>query len=223
MDTTMELDDLKLAFRTLEQRVQLQEVQLSRALVRRSLKARLRPLALGQILQMVFGIAVILGGVAMWRTFAHIPVVLVCGIILHIYGVATVSAAGVVLAGIQGLDSSLPVVALQRRLAKLRRAYVIGGAVVGLPWWVLWTIPPAVVFALRAEYESGAATAWPAWLVASIAVGVLGLLGTWWFHRFAERPGREALAERLAASATGGSLRRAQAELEALQAFEAEA
>jgi hypothetical protein len=49
-------------------------------------------------------------------------------------------------------------------------------------------------------------------------VGVAGLLGTLWLHRWSRKPGREALAKRLEDGAAGGSLRRAQAELDALKA-----
>jgi hypothetical protein len=219
--THMELDELKQAWQTLDRRLAQQNTLLLHGRKRRTLRARLWPLALGQALQLLFGVLTIVIGVALWRTFTHIPLVLVLGIIVHVYGVVVVIASCVVLSHFARLDSSEPVLALQQRLAELRRAYVVGGAVVGLPWWLLWMVPPAVVAALRVEH--GTHGAFPEWLIACFAVGVLGLLGTWWFHRWSRRPGREALAQRLMDGATGGSLRRACAELDALRAFESEA
>jgi hypothetical protein len=217
--TPMELDELKQAWQTMDRRLQQHGALLLDERKRRTLRARLWPLALGQVLQLLFGVAMISVGVFLWRTFHELPAVLGSGIVLHVYGVATVAASGVVLAELARLDSALPVLALQQRLARLRRAYVVGSAVVGLPWWLLWMVAPIVVISLRDVQVPDAAVRW---LVASAGVGVAGLLGTWWFHRWMRRPGREALARRMDDGATGGTLRRAQAELDALRAFEAE-
>jgi hypothetical protein len=217
---TMEPEDLRVAWRALERRVERQGELIVAEITRRAVRRSLWPLVLGQTVQLLFGVATTLVGVWLWRTFQAVPLAFVCGIVVHVYGVAVIIASGVVLGGIQRLDPTLPVVALQERLAKLRRAYVVGGAVVGLPWWVLWTVPPIVVAALRAEADPS--LGFPRWLALSLAFGVLGLAATWWWHRWVRRPGREALAARLAASGVGAALRRAQADLDAARAYEAE-
>jgi hypothetical protein len=220
MDHAMDLDELKLAWNTLDQRLQRQSaLQLAELHDRRTrdLRSSLRPLALGQALQMLFGVGAIAVGVLLWSTFASLTTVFVVGLIVHVYGVAAIAAAGVVLGGIARIDRTLPVVELQRRLARLRRAYIVSGAVVGLPWWLLWMAPPIVIASLR-NAQNGAAGL-PAWLWLSLAASVLGLLATWAFHRWLQQPGREDLAQRMHASAAGGSLRRAQAELDALERF----
>ena len=62
----------------------------------------------------------------------------------------------------------------------------------------------------------------PSMVVISVAVGVLGLLATWLFHRWAHNPQRPRLARFLDNSMTGSSLRRARAEMDALKEFERE-
>ncbi len=219
----MELDELKQAWQTLDRRLQQQNALQFEALRERkagTIKASLRPLFWGQLVQMLFGIATVVAGVWLWKNFAAITTVLVAGIIVHLYGVATIIASGAVLGGISKIDRSLPVLELQQRLATLRRTYIISGAVVGLPWWLLWMVPPVVVVSLHAQ-QTGATAFSPA-LLGWCAVGVAGLIATLWFHRWSHKPGREALAKRLDDGAAGGSLRRAQAELDALKAYEIE-
>lgn len=216
----MELDELKQAWQTLDRRLQQQNALQFDALRERKagiIKASLRPLFWGQLVQMLFGIATVLAGVWLWKNFSSITTVLVSGIVVHLYGVATIIASGAVLGGISKIDRSLPVLELQQRLATLRRTYIIGGAVVGLPWWLLWMVPPLVVVSLQAQ-QTGATVFSPT-LLGWCAVGVAGLVGTLWFHRWSHKPGREALAKRLDDGAAGGSLRRAQAELDALKAY----
>jgi hypothetical protein len=222
----MDLDELKLAWQSLDQRLQrVETLHLDDVRERRVLAVRtsLRPLALGQSVQLAFGVAMIVVGVMLWSSFTALVPVLVAGLVLHAYGVVTIVAAGTVLGGIVRIDRSLPVLELQRRLAKLRRAYVVGGMIVGLPWWVLWTVIPIVGTSLAAA-EHGAVdpNVW-LWIGSSVAVGVGGLVATWAFHRWAHLPGREALAQRLDDAAAGSSLRRAQAELDALQRFASDA
>lgn len=215
----MELDELKLAWRTLDARLQQQESLALHAFHdRQSRRARLglRPLFWGQLIQMLFGVAVLLLGVGIWTSTDGIPALIAAGLVLHVYGIAVVIASGMTLGFMQKIDYTAPVVTIQRQLAQVRRCYVIGGMVTGLPWWVLWMVPP-LVFA-----HLGGHTGSMAWLVPAAAISVAGLLGTWWFHRWVRRPGREALARRMENSLTGASLRKAQAALDEVRTFERE-
>ena len=54
----------------------------------------------------------------------------------------------------------------------------------------------------------------------SVAVGVLGLFGTWVFHRWSRDPRRPRLAAVMDAAVTGASLRKARAQLDELERFE---
>lgn len=223
MDTTMELDDLKLAWKTLDARLQQQNaLQLAELHDRRigRIRASLRPLMIGQIVQILFGAGCAIVGIGLWKTFASIVPVLLAGIVFHVYGVLAIIAAVIVLGRIVRIDHNLPVLELQQRLASLRKAYLVSGMAIGLPWWLLWVLPPMVVASLHNAQigESGLQI----WLWLCIAGGTAGMLATWGFHRWLQRPGREALARRMQDNAVGGSLRKAQAELDALKAYAAE-
>jgi hypothetical protein len=223
MNAIMELEELKLAWKTLDARLQQQNaLQLAELYDRKvgRIRARLRPLMLGQIVQILFGIVCVIAGVGLWKTFAAILPVLLIGIVFHVYGVLTIIAAGIVLGGIARIDHSLPVLELQRRLASLRKSYLISGMVIGLPWWLLWILPLIAIVSLK-NAQIGA-SGLPLWLWLCIAGGVVGILATWLLHRWLQQPGREAFAKRMQDNAVGGSLRRAQAELDALKRYSEE-
>lgn len=215
----MELDELKAAWRTLDARLQQQETLALHALHdRQTQRARrgLRPLFWGQLAQMAFGVAALLLGVAIWTSSREVAALVAAGLVLHVYGIAVVIASGMTLGLMRKVDYSAPVVTIQRQLAQVRRSYVIAGMATGLPWWVLWMLPPFVIAGLRGDAGG------MAWLVPAAAISIAGLLGTWWFHHWVRRPGREALAQRMENSLTGASLRRAQAALDEVRAFERE-
>lgn len=217
----MELDDFKLAWQTLDQRLQqhndigqllLRERGLDRA------RKHLRPLWWGQVAQMLFGVACVLLGATCWNQHADQLSLLVAGIVVHVYGIATMIAGGVTLGMIGGIDYAAPVVHIQKQLAKLRRFYVASGAAVGLAWWVLW-VPFLMVLAGLDGNADG--LAWlRSWVTTSLVIGFAGLLATLWFHRWARDPGRPRLAKAMDDSVTGGSLRRARDRLDELERFE---
>ena len=97
-----------------------------------------------------------------------------------------------------GVDYAAPVVAIQQRLLKMRRFYVIGGMLIGLPWWFL-TAPLLVVLTRGAILDQAPSVIW-----IQLAIGAIGLVATWWFHRLEHRPGREKLGRWLDESAAGG-------------------
>jgi hypothetical protein len=226
MDITMELDDLKHAWQTLDRRLQQQntlQFELLREKRVDKMKSRLRPLFWGQIASILFGVCMVLLGIHVWPSHSDVPHLLIAGLVMHVYGVATIIASGIVCGMIRGIDHAAPVLELQRRLAKLRKAYIIGGMCVGLPWWVLW-VPFMMTLAMSVtgiDIYAIAQTSGPAlnWLNLSIGIGVLGLIGTKAFHHWSRHPKRAALGKTLDDAAAGGSLRKAQAELDALQAF----
>jgi hypothetical protein len=229
MDTTMELDELKQAWQTLDRRLQ-QQNSLQLAVLREKridrMTSSLRPLFWGQVLSILFGACMVLLGVDVWTSHRDIMHLLIAGIVMHVYGVATIIASGIVCGMIAGIDHAAPVLELQQRLARLRKTYIIGGMCVGLPWWVLW-VPFAMVLAMSVagiDIYTVAQSDGPLlnWLNISAAAGVLGLFGTWWLHRWSKQPERIALSKKLEDGAAGGSLRKAQAELDVLKAYEIE-
>lgn len=226
MDTAMELDELKQAWQTLDRRLQQQnamQFQLLREKRIDRMKSSLRPLLWGQIIQILFGVCMLLIGVDVWTSHRDVPHLLIAGLVMHVYGVATIIAGGLVCSGIAGIDHAAPVLELQRRLARLRKVYLISGMCVGLPWWVMW-VPFIMTLAMSATgidlyAVANAPSPLANWLNISVAVGVLGLLGTWVFHRWSRHPSRAAFGKKLEDGAAGGSLLKAQAELDTLRRY----
>lgn len=225
----MELDDLKQAWQSLDRQLKRQNaMQLAQLHERKvgRIRASLRPLLWGQIVQILFGAWMILIGVDVWVSHRDTLHLLLAGLAVHAYGVATIIAGGIVCGGIARIDHAAPVLELQRRLARLRKAYLLGGMCVGLPWWVMW-VPFMMTLAMSATgidiyAVAHASSPLANWLNMGIAVGVLGLIGTWIFHRWSRHPSRAALGKKLDDGAAGGSLRRAQAELDALKQYSEE-
>ncbi|MDH5824456.1 serine/threonine protein kinase [Luteimonas sp. RD2P54] len=175
----MELDELKSAWHALGDRLERQDaIQLQLLRDSRLDRARrsLRPLMLGQTLQFLLGVALILLGVACWTRNPDVPGLLAAGILVHAFGVANAALAGITMALIAAVDYSAPVLRIQKQLATLRRFHVFNANVSALPWWIMW-LPVVVAFAGLGDVPPGSAT--PAWVWASLGIGLAGLAGTW--------------------------------------------
>ena len=217
MDTPRELDQLKAAWRTLEQRLEQQHaLELQALLERRRERARrgLRPLAWGQALQILVGFAGALVFAPFWIAHRHEPALLVSGLVLHAYCIGLIAFGIVMQVRIARIDLAAPVLAIQRQLLLLRRTYVIGGLLVGLPWWFL-AAPLLVVLTGGSVMDDAPSAVW-----LQLLVGAAGLLASAWLYRWSSQPANAHWGRRLADGATGGSIRRAQAALADLDAFE---
>ncbi len=225
--TAMETDDLKLAWQTLSRRLERHDALQSHVLLeQRKQKAlkRLRPLFWGQVVQTLFGIPFILLASLLWihggQSGNGLPwTTIVAGIVVQLYGIATIAMAGQTLLRIREIDYAQPIVDIQKRLATLRRTYIINGMLAGLPWWFLW-VPLLMVLAGLGGGDLYARAPSVAWI--GLGVGAAGLAATAWFHRWSRDPARPRLAKAVEDSVSGGSLRRAQAQIEEIARFEAE-
>lgn len=220
METTMELDDLKQTWAALDRRLERQEslrFHMFRSDRLDQARRGLRPLFWGQIVQMLFGAAMIVLGAALWNTQRDTFALLATGLLLHAYGIVTIIAAGLVLAQMARIDYAAPVLAIQQRLGALRRTYALTAAVVGWPWWLMWLF---VTIAIPGVGGVNMYTAAPGFVWISMAVGVAGLLGTWLLHRRmrTRRPDPDAHD----AMDGCGSLRKAQRILDEVARFEQE-
>ena len=218
----MELDELKSAWQSLDRSLQQGnaiQLQLFKDGRFKNMRAGLRPLFWGQIVQILFGVLTILIGVTFWSQHRDVAHLFCTGLILHIYGVVTIITAGFTLGRIRGIDYAAPVLSIQKQLASVRRAYVGSGIIVGHSWWLLWIPFAVVVFDfLGVDIYTVA----PGFLLISISIGIVGLLAMWGFHRWASSSRRGNFGQRYAESLSGGSLRRAQRVLDEVKQFEKE-
>ncbi len=216
----MELDDMKAAWQTLNQRLETQAA-LNLHVFREGkidrMQRGLRPLVWGQAIQIVIGALVAIWGGGFWVDHMDVPHLLIAGLLVHAAGISMIALGALMETLIARIDYSAPVLTIQRQLAQLRKVYVRGGMAVGLPWWFLW-MPFLMVaggYAGVDVYKHAPSVIW-----IGSAIGVAGLLATWAFMRWAGK--RPQLAKRLEDSAAGGGINKAQTCLDEIARFEQE-
>ena len=128
----------------------------------------LRPLFRGQLVQMLIGVALIALGAQCWARSTHIPHRVICGVIVHVYGVVVIGCAAAVCTRIKRIDYSKPVEDIHNRLDTVQFVYRRVGHLIGFPWWLMW-IPVCVAFGFDAVVMH------PNSLYPSLIVGVVGL------------------------------------------------
>lgn len=215
----MELDDMKLAWQGINDRLQKQydlNVQLFRDGRIDKLRRGLRPLVWGQAVQMLLGIALATWAVCFWVPHRATLHLLVSGLLVQGFGLLMIMSAGHVLALIRKLDYAAPVAEIQRRMAELRnwrvRVEAPINAIVGCFIWV-----PMLVMSLAWYGMDIWSTGFALWAVASSVVGLgAAVLVVWWMRH----AGHERSLEQHAA---GNSVCRAQMALDEIARFESEA
>lgn len=215
----MELDELKSAWQALDRRLEQHNainLQLFKDGKTDKVRSSLRPLFWGQVAQILFALLPIALAALLWMTGPQGIAVIAAGVVLHAYGVVTIMAAGVVLAQIAKIDYAAPVLQIQTQLARLRTLYIRSGMLAGLPWWFLWIVV-LMVFSGLGDVNLLAKA--PSLVWSALGIGAAGLLATWWFHRWSRRPERAEFGRKMDDSLTGGSLRKALAQLEELKRF----
>lgn len=225
MEALMENDDLKAAWQALNRRLERHDtinLQLLREKKLERTRSTLRPLLWGQVAQALFGVPFILLASFLWMRSHSLPNglptgALLAGIVVQVYGIATVALAGETIRRIRAIDFAAPVLGIQQQLAALRRTYIVSGMVGGLPWWFLW-VPILLLLAGLGGVDLHARAPGLVW--GGLAIGALGLLATAWFHRWSRNPQRPRLAAAMEAAVTGGSLRKARAQIDELERFE---
>ncbi|RCS54933.1 serine/threonine protein kinase [Bremerella cremea] len=139
-------------------------------LTRRQLMERveksLRPLFRGQIVQLLVGIALIVLGAYCWTQNTYVPHRLVCGLILHVYGVLVIAQSAMVCTHIRRVDYSKSVADIRGKLDKLQTRHLIAATLIGFVWWLMW-IPVAVALGFDFVLH-------PNCLIPSLVVGIVG-------------------------------------------------
>lgn len=216
-----ELEDLKAAWlilnRNLERRHTLALHQFKES-KRARFRSGLRPLAIGQAMQLIGGAN--LAGLSAWFWANHPENIqgTVLGLLLHAYGVMLAAFAIRDLILIHQIDYGAPVVAMQKQIASLRAWHLRAGlwlAVAGCVVWLPLILLIPHFMGLRI-WEAGPQTV--LWLMLN-GVVCLGLAGA---AVYLFRRGQGRLAKSLRASAIGRSVCRAEAALEDIARFEQE-
>jgi hypothetical protein len=219
MDTPMELDELKQAWQALGRQLDRQQaldLELLREVRLEKARRGLRPLIVGQCLQAVLGVALVVLGVACWTRNTDVAGLLIAGLLVHGFGLLHVILAGIILGLATTIDYGASVLRIQARLARLLRLQGLNSAACGMPWWIMWVV---VVVAVAGLGDGPRPTSTPGWMWGSLGVGVAGLLGTWLYARYRRQPPAGVAESGCAADGTD-AIRRGQRVLDDLARFE---
>lgn len=212
----MDLDELKTAWRSLERELAAHNAFERRAAQRagaRTAVRALRPLFVGQLVQLVVALALLPVFASFWVAHRDVPSLLVSGIAMQAYVTALMGLAIRELHMIRSIDCGEPVLAIQRRIEELRSwrvrvgpFYAISGCFIWIPLMLVifgalgadvWTHRPSVVL----------------WFAASALVALGVVL---WILRWERRSDRDGSA------IAGVSVARARKALAEIAAFERE-
>lgn len=119
----MELDEMKQAWQVLGRQLERHDalaLQLLREGRLDKLRRGLRRLGWGQALQLAVGVALMFWGIGFWATHAAIWQAVACGLAMQAIGTLTCAFSVRLLVMQQGIDYAAPVLAIQRRLARMR-------------------------------------------------------------------------------------------------------
>lgn len=211
----MELDEMKLAWQALDQRL-VQQHALNFQLLRDGKldKARhgLRPLVWGQAIQLAIGVLIAFWAVAFWTTRWHVVHLLVCGVLVQAYGLLLIVFAARVLYLVQCIDYAAPVLVIQRQLADLRAWRVrVESPVNALLGCFIW-IP--VLWMNLAWYGIDLwSPGFMLWALSSSLVGLAAVILVLWLMR------RAGMARRIEDNAAGRSVQKAEAMLADIARF----
>lgn len=160
----LDLADQELAGRFLLTRRQLME----------RVEHSLRPLFRGQMFQAFVGAAIIILGVQCWARNTGVLSKVICGGILHAYGILVIAQAMLVVTRIRDIDYSKPVSEIRKRLNRLQFSYLQAGIIIGFVWWLMW-LPVTVAIGFDDVLH-------PYSLIPSLAVGIPGFLVSVWIY-----------------------------------------
>jgi hypothetical protein len=105
----------------------------------------LRPLVVGQVVQLAFGLPFALAAGSFWLDHRAAPGLLVAGLLLHLYAIAMIVAAVRNLVLVAGVNEAQPVLGLQERMAALRAWRIREGRWFGIVGSFMWV--PMVICA----------------------------------------------------------------------------
>ena len=219
----MEPDDLRTAWKALEQRLERQRavsIDLFTESRIRAARGRLFWFAVGKWLQVALAIGLTAFAATFWIAERAHPALLASGLALHVYGVALAVAGVMELLLVIGVRAARPVVTIQRYLTYLRvwRARM-------MPWlalshWLLWVPALLVLFRLLFGVDLGAEEPMVVWTF--LGAGALGLIATLWLLYASPPRLRQRVRAFAETTATGAAIAAAEGLLDEIDRFAAE-
>ncbi|HYG05833.1 MAG TPA: hypothetical protein VD865_05410 [Stenotrophomonas sp.] len=210
----MDINELKLAWQALEQRLDQQQQLLHRVATDR-VRSRLRT-------QGATAAGVALGGVLLIRLASAVlpdsgsPLHLQIAAIAVLLMGAGMLVAALLMLWLLRIDYDRPIAEVQQGIARLRRLCIRAGWWVGVPFWVMWV--PLVLVACQARgFDLFAARPQVVWTW--LLCGVLGMLATYGLGWWSRQPGHGRLRRWLDRIFAGPYVEQARESLEEIERF----
>lgn len=221
----MELDEMKQAWARIETRQADLETLLRQDFRDRrkdKMRSTIRWSLSWHAVELACWVAFVVFVASFWVEHRRVTHLLAIGLLLHAYGIAGIWSSATqlfLLSRIYLFDA--PVLALQRRLAQLRRFRMVSTLALGLPWWFLWLLVPLVLLTWLSGVDMFVGAS--AWIWANMAVGAAGAgFSLWLARRLAGRPIKSPWLQRMIDDMSGRSLARASRQLDEIARFEHE-
>jgi hypothetical protein len=216
----MELDEMKGAWLALDRRMERQET-LNLHVFRENrldrLRATLRPLWIGQIIQIIAGVLLALLFAPFWVEHRDTPHLLMTGLSLHAYALMFILFAARDLYMIQRVDYSVPVLEIQRRLTELRAWRVRVAPVLGAVGCLIWV--PFLLWLFEVAFDVDVYALHPEVVYVFIASGLAFLGVMLLVIRWMRNPRRAPLAKILEDSVAGRGIAKAQRFVDEIATF----
>lgn len=216
----MELDDMKTAWLALDRRLEKQEA-LNLHTFREGrldrLRASLRPLLIGRIVQIVVGALLALTFAPFWVEHLATPHLVVIGASLHAYALMLIIGGARDIYLTRRIDYAAPVLDIQRRLTELRTWLLKTAPVFGTVGCFIWV--PFVLWTFMVLFGADIYAHAPEvvyWLLASSVVCLVPMLLV---LRWVRHPGRSKWAAMLERSVVPAGVYKAQRFLDEIAAF----
>jgi hypothetical protein len=181
----MEMHELQQAWNGLDQRLERQDRRLREVRQTQGLDAtrsRLRLVTVGQLVQLACSAVIVLFAGGYWFDHLDQPHLVVCGVAIHLSGLALLVTSALQLTRLASLDYHQPVLELQRQLLALRRLRIRSERGLLICGFVVWV--PLLLMAANAVgldlWQTHRASVW--W---NLGAGVaLGGLVAWLTQRY---------------------------------------
>lgn len=219
----MELTELRATWQRMEEALERGNRMRAETLLLQKLdrtQQSLKPLRRIQVFQILFGVFFIILAASLWVTKPTAISLILCGVLVQLYGIGCILTAGLVLSSLNRIDYAGPVANVQAGLAEVKKTYGVSVLIAGLSWWFLWI--PVLMLLLGLVGINLYAHA-PSVIWIGVAIGMIGLFGMYGIYQYSLRSRNVRLQQGLERVAFGKGLTDAHKQIAEIRTFEEEA
>lgn len=179
-----------------------------------------KALARSRLWQIAAGIAVMLGGMAVWSSQLSTPGLLFAsGLFFHAFGAAMIATGAIIRTLALQVDPMAPVAQAQQRMARVEHAAAIEGWLLGMSWWFLWVPAIIAIVYLLTGFDLFILVSDGTWLIANFGLGLAAISTLWLIRRWAKRNDKGDVVASIDSMLSGERVREASNALAEIRTF----